>query len=222
MQFSRFTTIDTRLERLTRHALRRDEGLFGCDIQIQVKDRCLYAAGVVTDFMLKMTCEEALSAVPGIRTVFNEIVVQVPPGDRLADEAIRRAALTRIGDDERVHGQRIAIHVHDGWLWLDGIVAHQAQRGAAQEIGARVRGIRGMTNLLRLEPRKLADDTHELIEQTLARRMGDDAADIRVDIVGHTALLHGVVASLRIRRLSEECVWAPGISAVDNQIEIGG
>lgn len=212
--------LDNTLEHMVRQALWWDERLADCAIRSRVRERCAFLGGVVPHLLLRIAAEEVVAAVPGIVSIVNDIVVVVPVADRLNDEMIRRAALAGVGADDGLLDQRIATHIHDGWLWLDGIVDDHAKRIAAQRVAERVRGIRGMTSLLRLKPRPVSPNGVQQIECALTSCLGSEAAGLRVDIVGHTALLEGTADSIRIRRGAEDCAWVPGISTVANRVEI--
>ena len=82
-------------------------------------------------------------------------------------------------------------------------------------------GVKGVLNLIEVRPAVSRDVVKSAIEDALKRLAELDAQRIQVDTVGSKVTLHGTVRSWLERKEAERVAWqAPGVTAVDNQIEV--
>ena len=97
------------------------------------------------------------------------------------------------------------------------------QRRAAEKAIRHVRGVRGIWNHIAADHGTLAGDVQHRITAALHRDADIDARHIDVAVVGRVATLTGRVTSWSQRDAAERAAAsAPGISAVDNQLQIDG
>jgi osmotically-inducible protein OsmY len=83
--------------------------------------------------------------------------------------------------------------------------------------------VRGITNLLTVRPRAtaLSEDLKRKIEDSLVRSAETDAQRITVEVIGSKVNLRGKVRTWVEAQEAERIAWsAPGVTSVDNQIEI--
>ena len=111
--------------------------------------------------------------------------------------------------------------VKDGWLTLEGHAEWEYQRNRAEAAVRRLRGVKGISNLITLKPRVPATEVKAKIEDALKRMAEVDADRITVSANGSEVVLSGTVRSWAERQEAERAAWrAPGVTEVDNRITI--
>jgi osmotically-inducible protein OsmY len=102
-------------------------------VQVAVSERegTVALRGTVRSLRQRMAAVEIAKAVPGVRAVHDELVVD--PRDRWDDDDIRGAALQALISSPDVPDDMIDVKVADGWVTLSGQVRHQSDSNAAFE-----------------------------------------------------------------------------------------
>ena len=92
---------------------------------------------------------------------------------------------------------------------------------ARREAVRKVKGVKGVINLITLKPRVTPSEIKAKIEEAFRRNAEIDAQHITVEANGSEVKLTGAVRSWAERREAEEAAWrAPGVTKVDNRITI--
>jgi VCBS repeat-containing protein len=111
--------------------------------------------------------------------------------------------------------------VHHGHITLTGSVTWMFQRDAAEKAVRHIAGVAGLINHITVDASPSPRDVRHRITAALHRNADVNAQHIEVNIVGSVATLRGHVSSWTQRFAAERAVAdAPGVSRVDNQLEI--
>jgi osmotically-inducible protein OsmY len=200
----------------------RDNLVSSNEIGVIVHDGVVTLAGKVDNYHKRQSAERAAHRVRGVKAVANDLIIHLPDDPRHDDACLAAEAYQALRTFWDIPAESINITIVDGWITLRGTVQLQIHRAEAERAVRHVMGIRGITNLLIVEPAlPLASELQQEIEDTLVRGARIDANHIRVEIDGSRAILRGEVRSLDEKLEIARAVWhAPGITAVDNQLII--
>jgi osmotically-inducible protein OsmY len=201
--------------------LRSDPDIDATDAAVAVKDGVVTLTGFVRRYRQKRKAEEDVKRVAGVVGVANNIEVRLPIIHRRPDPEIARDVVEAIKRDLPVSWERIKVIVEDGWVTLEGEVEWRYQREWAEEAVWNVRGVKGITNGIKVRPQIAPVDIKRKIEEALRRSAEIDASRISVEANGSEIILRGTVRSWVEREEAERAAWrAPGVSHVDNRIRI--
>jgi len=180
--------------------------------------------GSVATYAEKVAAERAAKRVSGVRAVANDIEVHPVGSFRRSDTDLAQAVLRALEWDIAVPEEKIKARVADGWVTLEGDVALQFQRAAAENAVRRLNGVCGVTNLIRLQIRPTVQpaEVKNRIETALRRSAEIDARGIQVDASDSTITLRGKVRTWAERDEAERAAWAaPGVAAVKDELMVG-
>jgi len=180
--------------------------------------------GAVATYVEKVSAERAAKRVSGVRAVANDIEVRPVGSMKRSDTDIAQAVLRALEWDIAVPHEKIKARVYDGWVTLEGEVALQFQRAAADNAVRRLSGVRGVTNqiFLQVRPAVQPAEVKGRIEAALRRSAEIDARGIQVDAKDSTVILRGKVRTWAEREEAELAAWAaPGVLAVKDELIVG-
>jgi len=143
---------DDEIKRDVEEELRRDPDLDGADIAVAVKDSVVTLAGFARSYGQRHQAEQDAKRVAGVMGLANDIEVRLPIINRRTDPDIAREAVAALRG-ELPHGAgRIRVVARDGRLTLEGEVESSYQRQRAESALRRIRGLKGITNLIAVVP----------------------------------------------------------------------
>jgi len=193
------------------------------EIGVVVDDRVVTLTGWVDSLPKKWAAERAALRVRGVEAVANEIGVRPPAGDERTDADVAAAAARALAWGTRIPKDAVRVSVSNGWVTLRGEVDWQYQRGEAQRVIRNLTGVRGITNLITVEPSgtPMPDYVKDRIVSAFLRSAELDARKITITAEGATVTLTGTVGSGVEAAEAERVAWsAPGVSEVDNRIVV--
>jgi osmotically-inducible protein OsmY len=187
-------------------------------IGVSVLDGIVTLTGEVRSYAEKWKAERTVERVAGVRGIVNEIEVRAET--ERSDIDMAKAAADALSWNVMVP-DRVKVRVERGWLSLTGEVNWDYQRRAAERAVRNLPGVRGITNLISVQPPVQPRDVKERIEETFKREALLDASRITVEVAGSEVTLRGRVRSWAERHEAEKAAWAaPGVSAVHNLISV--
>jgi osmotically-inducible protein OsmY len=212
---------NSELERDVKEELQWNPDLDATDIAVSVKDGVVTLTGFVRSYTDKFEAEAAAKRVAGVVGVANDIEVRMPGVDERPDPEIARDAVAAIKSQLPISSERIKIVVKNGWVTLEGQVEWQYQKNTAESAIRRIKGVKGVSNLISLKPRVEPHEIKKKIMDAFRRNAEVDANRIVVETNGSEVVLKGTVRSWIEREEAERVAWsAPGVTKVEDRIVV--
>jgi osmotically-inducible protein OsmY len=151
--------------------------------------------------------------------VANDLEIRLPTVDQRPDPDIARDAVSAIKARLPFSSENIKVVVQSGWVTLEGRVEWQYQRQTAENAVCRIKGVKGVSNMIQLKPRVRPEEVKNKIEEAFRRNAELDANRIIVETNGSEVTLKGSVRSWIEREEAERVAWsAPGVTSVHDRI----
>ena len=212
---------DSEIERDVREELKWDPDLDAEDIAVSVKNGVVTLAGFTKSYTDRLEAEIAAKRVAGVRAVANDIEVRLPAIDQRPDPDIARDAVAALKAELPISHDRIKVIVKDGWVTLEGAVEWQYQKTAADNAVRKVKGVKGVTNVVTVKPKVEPSELQRKIIDAFKRNAEVDANRITVEANGSEVILKGTVRSWIEREEAERVAWsAPGVTRVEDRIVV--
>ena len=195
------------------------------DIGVTVLQGVVTLTGHVPTYSEKVAAERAVKRVVGVRAVVEELVVNLFGNHQRNDGDVAQAAVTALDSNVSVPQDVVKTMVENGWITLTGHVDWNYQREAAHDAVRHLTGVKGVTNLMEVNPLPLTSvstvDVRSKIVVALKRSMLKDVSSITVESHEGKVTLHGKVQSWQEHDDAGRAAWSsPGVSLVENEIEV--
>jgi osmotically-inducible protein OsmY len=208
---------DQEIKRNVEAELHWDPELDASDVAVTVKDGVVTLAGFVRDYIECYDAARIAKRVLGVKTVVNKLQVKLP-SERL-DREIARDAIDALNRALPTVSQNIKVTVSDGSISLEGEVSWDFQRRLAEKAVREVPGVKGVFNMIKVEPEAAPMDLKAQIEEALKRSAEVQAKDIVVESDKGVVTIRGKVRSWAEKDEVEKAAWrAPGVREVRNYI----
>lgn len=209
---------DLQLQRDVLDELKFEPSIREMEIGVAAKEGVVTLTGFVDSYAEKFSAERTAERVNGVKAVADEIHVKLPGQYQRNDTDIAHAVVNALRWDVQVPDDRIKATVEDGWIHLDGEVEWQYQKWAAEGAVRNLTGVKGVTNVITVKPKKVSTyEVSEKIKNSLRRHAERDADKIVVEAKDGQVTLRGTVSSFAERQDAERAAWqAPGVTKVDD------
>jgi osmotically-inducible protein OsmY len=212
---------DGTVEDAVRRELEWDPKVNANPLGVTAKAGSIVLIGVVSSHAEKLAAVKAAERVYGVRTVADEITVELPGAVVVGDVDIAETIARQLHWNTLVP-DTVKADVANGVVTLRGTVEWAFQRDAAERPTNLVRGICHVTNLITIEPRvTLAADLGHRVHEAIDRMADLDGRSITVTTRNGTVSLQGSVHSFTEKRMAEHtAAAAPGVTDVNNELAV--
>lgn len=190
-------------------------------IEVSVKGGIVTLSGSVSTYAEKLAAVRGVKRLAGVRALADDIVVKLLNVSRRTDGEIAAAATGAIQWLTTVPENTVKVTVCDGWISLKGAVDGRHQKNAAEKAVRNLTGVKGLTNLIIINPKATTVDVEGAIKAAYERHALLNSQRIQVNTNGGKVVLSGNVRTSIELEEAERAAWAArGVTNVENNIVI--
>jgi osmotically-inducible protein OsmY len=201
--------------------LRWDPAVNAADVGVTVNNGAVTLSGQVDSYAAKLAAQRAAFRVLGVKSLAMELVVKLPGSGERTDSDIAQAAKSALTWSTFVPFDGVDVTVERGWVTLSGEVDWGYQRFEMTDTVSRLRGVKGVTDNVKVKARVMPTDVKTGIEGALKRIAQSDAEQLSVAVDGGRVTLSGPIHSLSERAIVTNAAWsAPGVTDVVDRLVV--
>ena len=209
------------LQKDVQDAIKWEPLLHAAEIGVIVKDGIVTLTGTVDSYSKKIEAETAAKKVAGVKAVVEDIDIDYGHFGVSTDEEVAMEIIKAFKSSISVPDEKVKVKVEDGWVTIDGTVNWDYQRRASKNAIVNLKGVKGVTNNIKINSELKDEVEKKEIEKALQRNWAINSDDIYVDVNNNEVKLSGVVDSFYEKDEAERIAWnAPGVWAVNNQLVV--
>ena len=197
------SVIDLHVRDAVIQQLEWDSGIDASAVGVTAHGGVVSLTGFIDTYAGKLAAERAAKRVRGVRAVANDI--QVRPRLERTDPEIAAEVAAAL-DARPAIPEAVQAVVHSGHVTLTGVAPTYFLRALASETVHHVRGVKDVTNYIRIEPAASVRDLRRRIVQALHRSAELDARGVQIAIEGTEVRLEGEVGSWSEMEAAENAV----------------
>lgn len=210
---------DVQIQEDVMEQLKWEPELNSAEIGVAVKNGIVTLSGIVDTYSKKLTAENAVKKISGVKAVAENIQVGLSPFYRKTDAEIADAVLFALKWSANIPNDKIRVKVEDGVVSLEGELEWDFQRSEAKRAIERLAGVRTINNLIKLRPSLKPENIKEKITAAFIRSATIDSEKIKVEVVDSKVVLKGTIRSMAEHADAENAAWAaPGVILVENDL----
>lgn len=196
-----------------------DPSIDASHIGVATQDGVVTLTGYVTSYAQKLSAENVIKRLTGVRALANDLEVQIPGFGQKSDTELAETCLKALEWDVEVPHQDLKIKVSEGCVTLEGNVPWNYQRAAAERAVRSLLGVKAVFNQIRVKPAVVVADVRNRIEAALRRQAELEAGNVKIETRDRKVVLKGSVHTWTERQQVENAAWAaPGVDAVENDL----
>ena len=148
---------DSQLKQDIESELLRDPTINSAQIGVIVNDGAVTLLRVVSTYAQRLAAEAATKRVSGVRTVAQDLTVEIVAEHEQSDSEIASAVQRALNWDVCIP-KSVTATVREGIVTLEGHVAWNFERDAAESAVRHFMGVTAVVNFIALKPSVLASD----------------------------------------------------------------
>jgi osmotically-inducible protein OsmY len=188
-------------------------------IGVTAQDGIVTLTGYVPNYSQKISAEQAVRRVSGVKGIAEEIKVRFPSDPKTTDAEIAKRILDMLDWNTTLPRKVFNVKVEQGWVTLSGKVEWNYQKQSAFKSASKVAGVKGITNQIEVRVQPAAPDIRKRIVDAFQRSSAIDANSINVVVENNTVKLSGKVRGWNERKVAESAAWlVPGVTRVEDNI----
>ena len=198
-----------------------DPAIKATDVGVIVKDGVVTLTGHLESYAEKYAVERTVQRVNGVKAMAIELSVKLTPAYERDDADIATATQHALEWSVLVPEGLIKPVVEKGWVTLNGEVAWDYQRRAAERAVRDLLGVVGVSNQIKVTPLVRPHDVEKGIHDALLRQADREAKKVQITVAGSQVTLQGKVHSWAERTAAQGAAWsAPGVTSVVNKLAV--
>jgi len=212
---------DTEIQENVLAELSWEPALDATEITVTANNGVVTLRGKVHHYGERRAAEQAAVKIKGVKSLINELQVTLCGEEQPSDEEIADEILRMLNNHTAIPPGQIKVRVIHGFVYLEGELAWNFQKEAVFTAVRHLKGIVGISNLIRIRPHISQAAVKTQVRQALYRYAGLEADGIKVETDGNEVVITGKVRSWSEKQAVEKAVWASsGVKSVRNNLII--